>query len=71
MEDQTHIGKLSGNDSGDFPETFAKKKSFSDIVTSLRTIIERGHVPSIGVGWLHLDMISQQIYLDKDIRVQS
>ena len=44
MEDQTHIGKLSGNDSGDFPETFAKKKSFSDIVTSLRAIIERGQV---------------------------
>ena len=36
----THIGKLY---SGDFPETFSKK-SFSDIVTSLRTIIERGHV---------------------------
>ena len=22
-----HIGKLSGNDSGDFPETFSKKKN--------------------------------------------
>ena len=25
----THIGKLSGNDSGDFPETFSKKKCFA------------------------------------------
>ena len=25
----THIGKLSGNDSGDFPETFSEKKSFA------------------------------------------
>ena len=25
----THIGKLSGNDSEDFPETFSKKKCFA------------------------------------------
>ena len=55
----THIGKLSGNDSGDFPETFSKK-IFCCIVTSLRTIIERGHVASTGGGLVHLDMISRQ-----------
>ena len=59
MQLLTHLGKLSGNDSGDFPETFSKKM-FCCIVTSLRTIIERGHVASTGGGLVHLDMISRQ-----------
>ena len=31
----THIGKLSGNDSGDFPETFSKKNIllYCDVTT--------------------------------------
>ena len=31
----THIGKLSGNDPGDFPETFSKKKFllYCDVTT--------------------------------------
>ena len=56
----THIGKLSGNDSGDIPETFSKKNVFAVIVTSLRTIIKSGHVASTGGGLVHLDMISRQ-----------
>ena len=51
----THIGKLSGNDSGDFPETFSKN-FFCCIVTSLETILERGHVTSTGGGLVHLGM---------------
>ena len=45
----THIGKRSGHESGDFPETFSKKKRYllSDIVTSLQGIIERSNVAKI------------------------
>ena len=34
--DLTHIGKLSGNDSGDFPETFSKKNIllYCDVTTN-------------------------------------
>ena len=62
------IGKLSGNDSGDFPETFSKK-FFCCIVTSLRTIIERDHVASTGGGLVHLNMISRQTSYGRDVEM--